>query len=144
MDWCNKDYRGFRLLQGYLKKQKSKRKQWTARVNLRYFVLDLTNGVLHYRRRLESAKVLKSHKITDILAFGGETGKANSDWSYPLWVLTKQRHYRLFAATKTVQEMWLEALSALQLPLPPFYYSTLQTTKGVISSGEDQAGEVMI
>jgi len=145
MDCCRRDYRGLRLLQGYVKKEKSGRRQWTSRVCLRYFVLDLTSGVLQYRRRLESSKVRRSHRVTDILTFGpgngGKSlhvwtnlvgnGKENEDWSYPFWILTRQRHYSLLACTKAVQETWLEALSALQLPLPPLYYSTLTASPSI-------------
>lgn len=141
MDWCRRDYRGLRVLQGYVKKEKSGRKQWTARLCLRYFVLDLTHGVLQYRRRMESSKVLRSHRVTDILTFGpGDARKENDDWSYPFWILTKQRHYSLLACTKAAQETWLEALSALQLPLPPLYYSTLTVSPSKLemhSEGEE-------
>jgi len=114
-----------------VKKEKSGRRQWTSRVCLRYFVLDLTSGVLQYRRRLESSKVRRSHRVTDILTFGPGNGKENEDWSYPFWILTRQRHYSLLACTKAVQETWLEALSALQLPLPPLYYSTLTASPSI-------------
>mmetsp|Transcript_17229 Transcript_17229/g.31002 ORF Transcript_17229/g.31002 Transcript_17229/m.31002 type:complete len:351 (+) Transcript_17229:5367-6419(+) len=113
------EYNGVPVIEGYLKKLKSKGAtlRFLSKFVKRWFVLDLQALTFGYFKSMNRKKLLRSHSTKDIIRFDHNPRVLEaSDWKFMLVIETRTKTYSLYADSASTHAQWCTGLQhAVQL-----------------------------